>query len=85
MSDYHPESWNPAWSVGTLLQGLQSFMVDTENATGCVYCTTSQIEAYCKASKHWNSTYNQRFKKHFPELISPNLEDLIDNADSLNI
>lgn len=27
MSDYHPESWNPGWSVETLLVGLQSFMV----------------------------------------------------------
>ena len=26
MSDYHPESWNPSWSIETLLVGLQSFM-----------------------------------------------------------
>ena len=27
MSDFHPESWNPMWSVSTILLGLQSFMV----------------------------------------------------------
>ena len=31
MSDYHPESWNPSWSVETLLVGLQSFMVSITN------------------------------------------------------
>ena len=27
MSDFHPESWNPLWSVGSILIGLYSFMV----------------------------------------------------------
>lgn len=27
MSDFHPESWNPLWSVGSILMGLLSFMV----------------------------------------------------------
>lgn len=27
MSDFHPESWNPLWSVGSILTGLLSFMV----------------------------------------------------------
>ena len=31
MSDYHPESWNPSWSVETLLVGLQSFMYEENN------------------------------------------------------
>ena len=26
MSDFHPESWNPLWSVGTIIMGLYSFM-----------------------------------------------------------
>lgn len=28
MTDFHPESWNPAWTVESLLVGLISFMVD---------------------------------------------------------
>ncbi|KAG6733135.1 hypothetical protein I3842_01G211400 [Carya illinoinensis] len=27
MSDFHPESWNPMWSVSSILTGLLSFMV----------------------------------------------------------
>ena len=27
ISDFHPDTWNPAWSVGTILTGLLSFMV----------------------------------------------------------
>lgn len=27
MSDFHPDTWNPAWSVSTILTGLLSFMV----------------------------------------------------------
>jgi ubiquitin-protein ligase len=26
VSDFHPASWNPAWSVATILTGLLSFM-----------------------------------------------------------
>lgn len=28
MSDFHPESWNPMWSISTILTGLYSFMVE---------------------------------------------------------
>lgn len=27
ISDFHPDNWNPAWSVSTILTGLLSFMV----------------------------------------------------------
>lgn len=27
MSDFHPETWNPMWSVSSILTGLHSFMV----------------------------------------------------------
>jgi len=29
MSNYHPETWNPLWSVSSILRGLLSFMVRT--------------------------------------------------------
>lgn len=31
MSSYHPEKWNPAWGVGTILVGLLSFMTSNES------------------------------------------------------
>jgi ubiquitin-conjugating enzyme E2 J2 len=36
MSDYHPQSWNPAWSVSTILTGLLSFMIEGTATTGSV-------------------------------------------------
>lgn len=29
ISDFHPDTWNPAWSVSTILTGLLSFMVNS--------------------------------------------------------
>lgn len=34
MSDFHPETWNPIWSVSTILKGLVSFMAEDEETTG---------------------------------------------------
>lgn len=31
ISDFHPDTWNPAWSVSTILTGLLSFMVSNNN------------------------------------------------------
>jgi ubiquitin-conjugating enzyme E2 J2 len=42
ITDYHPESWNPMWSVGTILTGLLSFMYDSQPTTGSI--TTTKAE-----------------------------------------
>ncbi|SGY74409.1 BQ5605_C005g03362 [Microbotryum silenes-dioicae] len=34
MSSFHPSTWNPAWSVNTILVGLLSFMLGDEITTG---------------------------------------------------
>jgi ubiquitin-conjugating enzyme E2 J2 len=41
MSDYHPERWNPAWGVGTILVGLLSFMNSNESEKSLGVMTTS--------------------------------------------
>lgn len=33
MSNYHPESWNPAWSVSTILTAFLSFFLGTQYTT----------------------------------------------------
>jgi ubiquitin-conjugating enzyme E2 J2 len=42
MSDFHPETWNPMWSVSSILTGLLSFMMDTSPTTGSVSTTTAE-------------------------------------------
>ena len=34
ISDYHPESWNPVWPIGSIIIGLISFMVSDQNTVG---------------------------------------------------
>ena len=54
MSDYHPESWNPAWSVETLLVGLLSFMYEESNAIGSLSRSAREREKLAKKSHKFN-------------------------------
>ncbi|KAK6037270.1 hypothetical protein COOONC_25225, partial [Cooperia oncophora] len=36
ISDYHPETWNPGWTVSSILVGLHSFMNEESLATGVI-------------------------------------------------
>ena len=36
MTNFHPEDWNPAWSVSTILKGLLSFMCEETHTQGAV-------------------------------------------------
>lgn len=53
ISDFHPESWNPMWSVDTIIMGLISFMVETSKTHG-------SIESTLKVSKMKNLFFNPR-------------------------
>ncbi|KAF8883331.1 ubiquitin-conjugating enzyme/RWD-like protein [Gymnopilus junonius] len=75
MSDFHPGSWNPAWSVATILTGLLSFMLSEEMTTGSVTSSDSHKRAFAARSHSWNIT-QQRFKDAFPEYCTPALRDL---------
>ena len=50
MSSYHPELWNPMWSVKTILIGLISFMNDDEITTGGVRATDAYREEKARES-----------------------------------
>jgi len=64
MSDYHPESWNPSWSVETLLVGLQSFMYEESNAIGSLAQSTAERERFAAQSHAFNSR-NQIWQELF--------------------
>ncbi|KAM0959430.1 hypothetical protein ACFX15_024016 [Malus domestica] len=68
MSDFHPESWNPMWSVSSILTGLLSFMMDTSPTTGSVNTTVAEKKRLAKASLAFNSK-NVTFQKIFPEYV----------------
>ncbi|XP_004241904.1 ubiquitin-conjugating enzyme E2 34 isoform X2 [Solanum lycopersicum] len=68
MSDFHPESWNPMWSVSSILTGLLSFMMDTSPTTGSVTTTVAEKQKLAKTSLAFNCK-NPTFRKLFPEYV----------------
>ncbi|KAG7443337.1 UBC-like protein [Guyanagaster necrorhizus] len=75
MSDFHPGSWNPAWSVATILTGLLSFMLSDEMTTGSVTSSDTHKRSYALRSHGWNLA-QARFKEAFPEYCTPQPRDL---------
>ena len=68
MSDYHPESWNPMWSVSTIITGLISFMAESSPTLGSMESSTAQKKAFARHSLEWN-VRDEKFQKLFPELV----------------
>ncbi|KAM3581774.1 Ubiquitin-conjugating enzyme E2 6 [Umbelopsis sp. WA50703] len=67
MSDFHPSSWNPSWSVATILNGLLSFMVTDETTTGSIKTTDAEKRIYAARSQKFNLS-SSKFRDIFPEL-----------------
>eukprot|EP01069_Polyplicarium_translucidae_P011401 Polyplicarium_translucidae@DN389_c0_g1_i1.p1 len=68
MSDFHPESWNPAWRLETLVRAFVSFMLDESDpkTTGGARASHATRRRLALQSFHHNRT-NPFFVKRFPE------------------
>ncbi|CAK5279294.1 unnamed protein product [Mycena citricolor] len=75
MSDFHPGTWNPAWSVATILTGLLSFMLSDEMTTGSVNTSDAHKRVFAARSHEWNLGQS-RFKDAFPEYCTPQIRDV---------
>nr|QBH73223.1 ubiquitin-conjugating enzyme E2 j2 [Encarsia formosa] len=71
ISDFHPDTWNPAWSVSTILIGLVSFMVESSSALGAI--TSPDFEKKVLAAK--SLEYNLK-DKLFCELFPDTVETI---------
>ncbi|PSC73263.1 ubiquitin-conjugating enzyme E2 34-like isoform B [Micractinium conductrix] len=69
MTDFHPESWNPLWSVATILTGLLSFMSDTQHTTGAISSTPEERRRLARESLAYNIR-SPVFRKLFPEWVA---------------
>lgn len=70
MSDFHPETWNPMWSVSTILTGLYSFMIENNPTLGSIETSTKKKRAFAAHSLAWNVKHGDpMFSKLFPEYV----------------
>ncbi|XP_061393235.1 ubiquitin-conjugating enzyme E2 J2-like [Musca vetustissima] len=67
ISDFHPDTWNPTWCVGTILTGLLSFMLESTATLGSIETTTYEKQQLAKKSLAFNLK-NPHFVELFPEI-----------------
>jgi ubiquitin-conjugating enzyme E2 J2 len=84
MSDFHPETWNPMWSVSTILTGLYSFMIETSPTLGSVDSTASQKQRFARQSLEFN-VRDPTFCKLFPEYLELHRERMALREAALGI
>lgn len=69
ISDFHPDTWNPAWSISTILTGLLSFMLENTPTLGSVESTTREKQKYARDSLDFNLK-NEIFCELFPDVVA---------------
>ncbi|XP_077998421.1 ubiquitin-conjugating enzyme E2 J2-like [Glandiceps talaboti] len=67
ISDFHPDTWNPAWSVSTILTGLLSFMVEKNPTLGSIE-TSDFTKRQLAAQSGIFNLKNQIFTELFPNI-----------------
>ena len=77
ISSFHPESWNPSWTVGSILTGLLSFMMDDAHAVGTTICTDEEKRRMAIESLNYNLK-NSVFVKLFPGTVDK-IRNIISN------
>uniref|UniRef100_A0A0N5C0H7 Ubiquitin-conjugating enzyme E2 J2 n=1 Tax=Strongyloides papillosus TaxID=174720 RepID=A0A0N5C0H7_STREA len=78
MSDFHPDTWNPCWSAGTIVSGLISFMNGTGATLGSMETTDEEKKKLAKQSLAFNLK-DKQFVKLFPSIskkIAKELKEL---------
>ena len=68
MSDFHPETWVPAWSVASILNGVLSFMLEATPTVGSIETSEAERKRLALASHAFNRK-SPIFCELFPELI----------------
>lgn len=72
ISDFHPETWVPTWSVATILNGVLSFMLENTSTTGAIQTTDAEKHRLRDVSVAFNAR-DKTFCELFPELVDGKL------------
>ncbi|KAK2960877.1 putative Ubiquitin-conjugating enzyme E2 J2 [Blattamonas nauphoetae] len=54
MTSFHKDTWNPLWSVDSLILGFQSFMYEESNGVGSIRATNAERKKLAEQSREWN-------------------------------
>ena len=68
MSDFHPETWVPAWSVASILNGVLSFMLESTPTVGSVETSLTERRRLALSSHAFNRK-TPLFVELFPDLV----------------
>jgi len=79
ISDFHPDTWNPAWSVSTILTGLLSFMLERAPTLGSIETSEFQKRQFAARSLEFN-IQNKTFCELFPDIF----DEIKRKLDALN-
>ncbi|XP_022189614.1 ubiquitin-conjugating enzyme E2 J2 [Nilaparvata lugens] len=81
ISDFHPDTWNPAWSVSTILTGLLSFMIEKSPTLGSIETSEYERRQLAAQSLEYNLK-DKYFCELFPELVEAVKAELARRAES---
>ena len=57
-SDWHPESWNPAWGIRAIVLGVISFFYENRNTNGALTDSKEKRQLFAKNSLDFNRKNN---------------------------
>lgn len=75
ISDFHPDTWNPAWSVSTILTGLLSFMLEKNPTLGSIQSSDYEKRQLASRSLEFNLK-DPIFIELFPDVVDDIKETL---------
>jgi len=83
ISDFHPDTWNPSWSISTILTGLLSFMVESTPTSGSIETSDSAKRRFALESRNYNIE-DRQFCELFPDLATEIKEILKKEKEEAN-
>jgi len=81
ISDFHPDTWNPAWSVGTILTGLLSFMLERSPTLGSLETNDLEKRSLAYKSIEFNLK-DKTVQELFPEVIEE-MKAILESRDKM--
>eukprot|EP00095_Tigriopus_kingsejongensis_P010750 snap_masked-scaffold277_size226016-processed-gene-1.0 protein:Tk10750 transcript:snap_masked-scaffold277_size226016-processed-gene-1.0-mRNA-1 annotation:"ubiquitin-conjugating enzyme e2 j2" len=84
ISDYHPDTWNPAWSVATILTGLLSFMLEKSPTLGSIE-TSDRDKRQLAYQSHEFNLKNAIYCELFPPQVTATRDIMAQRREELRL